>query len=332
MVNSRITLLFIAFFLAISTGLAHEIRPGLLQVNEVGRGIYNVTWKVPALGDRVIRLIPVFPEGFEPAGPSAPSLRSGAYIEQLTLSSQRGESLFGKEILLEGLSALQIDVMVQMEFLDGSTLSALVQPKDPVFRVPERGSKAQVAGSYFTMGVEHILGGIDHLLFVLALMLIVTGTWKLLKTITAFTVAHSITLALASLGMVNVPSAPTEAVIALSIVFLCVEIIRSRQGEKSLTEMYPWIVAMAFGLFHGLGFAGALSEVGLPQHEILLALFMFNIGVEAGQILFVLVVLAIGLALKRINLSWPEWSWKVIPYAIGSIAAFWVVQRTISFL
>ncbi len=325
-------LLLLPFLLVTSLVQAHEIRPGLLQVKEVGKGIYNVTWKVPAIGDRVIRLLPVFPDGFEPVGPSIPSLRSGAYIEQLTLSSQQGESLFGKEIILEGLAALQIDVMIQMEFLDGSSISALVQPKDPVFRVPERGSKAQVASSYFTMGVEHILGGIDHLLFVLALMLIVTGTWKLLKTITAFTVAHSITLALASLGVVNVPSAPTEAIIALSIVFLCVEILRSRQGEKTLTEKYPWIVAMAFGLFHGLGFAGALSEVGLPQHEIPLALFMFNVGVEAGQILFVGVILLVTFILGKIKISWPEWSWKVMPYAIGGLAAFWVVQRTFSFL
>jgi hydrogenase/urease accessory protein HupE len=186
------------------------------------------------------------------------------------------------------------------------------------------------------MGIEHIFGGIDHLLFVLALVIIVPNRWQLLKTITAFTVAHSITLALASLGFVNVPTGPTEAVIALSIVFLAVEIVHSRQGKFSLTEKYPWIVAMTFGLFHGLGFAGALSEVGLPQHEIPLALLMFNVGVELGQIAFVFVVLAVMALLRFADAKWPSIArisrWQLVPYGIGCVASFWTIERTISFL
>jgi hypothetical protein len=163
-------------------------------------------------------------------------------------------------------------------------------------------------------------------------LLIVGNYIKLLKTITSFTIAHSITLAFAAMGVVNIPPGPTEAVIALSIVFLCVEIVQSKLGHYSVMEQYPWIVAMIFGLFHGLGFAGALMEVGLPQNEIPLALLMFNIGVEVGQIMFVFGVILIREILIRLKIKWPQWSWRVLPYGIGSIAAFWVIQRVISFL
>ncbi len=166
----------------------------------------------------------------------------------------------------------------------------------------------------------------------LALLLIVPNLWMLFKTITAFTVAHSISLALATLGVVNMPGAPTEAVIALSILFLAVEIVHSREGRVTLTERYPWVVALAFGLFHGLGFAGALAEVGLPQQEILLALLMFNVGVETGQILFVSVVLLLIAVFKRAPVRWPQGSWRLLPYTIGSIAAFWTLQRIDSFI
>ena len=176
------------------------------------------------------------------------------------------------------------------------------------------------------------LHGLDHLLFVLALVWIVPNLWMLFKTITAFTLAHSISLALATLGIVNMPPAPTEAVIALSILFLAVEIVHSREGRVTLTEQYPWLVALAFGLFHGLGFAGALAEVGLPQQEIPLALLMFNVGVETGQILFVAVVLMFMAGHTRLPVKWPDNSWKLMPYTIGGIAAFWTVQRIGAFV
>ena len=324
-------LLFVMFLLGTSVK-AHEVRPALIEVKELDAGVYDVMFKIPALGNQVIKLNPLFPEGFEPLGPVVSQFVPGAFVQRFTLHSKTGEKLFGKEIIFEGLTSLQIDVLVQMQFNDGTSISAIVQPKSPVFKVPERGSSAQVAGSYFNMGVFHILSGIDHLLFVLALLLIVVDYKKLLKTITAFTLAHSVTLALAALGMVNVPQAPTEAIIAMSIVFLCVEIINSKQGKPSITEKYPWIVAMVFGLFHGLGFAGALTEVGLPQHEIPLALFMFNVGVEVGQVMFLAVVLIIKVLISRLKINWPQDIWKLLPYAIGSLAAFWVIQRTLSFI
>lgn len=325
------TLLFLVFLMGTSVK-AHEVRPALLEVKELSQGVYDVMFKIPAIGNQVIKLSLVFPNNFEPIGPAGPILKPGALVTRFTLKSTAGESLFGKQIFFEGLSSLQIDVLVNMEFADGSTISGIVQPKSPIFKVPERGSTAQVAGSYFQMGVFHILSGTDHLLFVFALMLIVVNYKKLLKTITAFTLAHSITLALAALGIVNIPSAPTEAIIALSIVFLSLEIINVKKGRPSITAKYPWSIAMIFGLFHGLGFAGALSEIGLPPHEIPIALLMFNLGVEAGQILFLGVAILVKIIIAKLSIKWPEWSWKLLPYTIGSLSAFWVIQRALSMI
>jgi len=310
---------------------AHEIRPALLNIVEQEPGWFEVTWKVPIRGDRVLALSPVLPPSLIPLGPPASHTVPGAHIQYSTYKTE-GESLVGETVSIEGLTALQIDVLLQIQLADGSSHSAILRPKSPSFEVPTHETKGAVAWSYWTMGTTHILGGIDHLLFVLALMLIVPGYWRLFKTITAFTVAHSISLGLASLGFVHVPPGPTEAVIALSILFLAVEVVHSRQGKVSLTERAPWIVAFVFGLFHGLGFAGALSEVGLPEHAIPLALFMFNVGVESGQILFVGAALAIMAVLRRVPVAWPAGSWRLMPYTIGSLAAFWTIQRVGSFL
>ncbi|GAG47992.1 unnamed protein product, partial [marine sediment metagenome] len=226
----------------------------------------------------------------------------------------------------------QIDALLEIQLADGTTHSAILRPASPSFVIPAHETKGGVAWSYWRMGTAHILSGIDHLLFVLALMLIVPGYWMLFKTITAFTVAHSISLGLATLGFVHVPPGPTEAVIALSILFLAVEVVHKRQGKIGLTERAPWIVAFLFGLFHGLGFAGALTEVGLPEHAIPLALFMFNVGVESGQILFVGGALVVMMVLRRAPIAWPAGSWRLTPYTIGSLAAFWTIQRVSSFI
>lgn len=310
---------------------AHEIRPALLNIVEREAGIFDITWKVPAVGGMVLGISPMLPASLKAVGPSTNTKLPGTIIEYATYQLA-GKSLAGESIFIDGLSTVQIDVLVQVQLLDGTSHSALLQPSSPEYIIPEPGTKATISWAYLRMGIEHILSGIDHLLFVLALLLIVPNRWKLFKTITAFTVAHSITLGLAVLGMVNIPPAPTEAIIALSIVFLAVEIINVKQGKYSLTGSYPWIVAMIFGLFHGLGFAGALTQIGLPANEIPLALLMFNVGVEAGQIMFILAALLVIAGLNRVQINWPAWSWKLLPYAIGSIAAFWVVQRTMSFL
>jgi len=241
------------------------------------------------------------------------------------------ETLVGTSIGIRGLRSTPIDVIIQLDLMDGSEHSAILRSTTPEWTIPPRSTPWTVAASYWKIGTIHILEGFDHLLFVLALILIVPGWWMLVKTITAFTLAHSVTLALATLGVVNMPGPPTEAVIALSILFLAVEIIHSREGRITLTETYPWLVSLSFGLVHGLGFAGALSEVGLPESDIPLALLMFNVGVETGQLLFVGVVVAIREFIKRIPLSWPQESWRVLPYAIGGTASFWVIQRVAGF-
>jgi hydrogenase/urease accessory protein HupE len=314
---------------------AHEIRPALLDISEREPGFFDVQWKVPALGDRSLPIKPIFPECMKPVGPPSAHAAPGAILQYFSFKTD-GAPIAGETIFIDGLTGVQIDVLVRINLANGDSHSIILRPKSPSLVIPERASKGAVAWSYLKMGVEHILGGIDHLLFVLALVIIVPNLWMLFKTITAFTVAHSITLALASLGFVNVPSGPTEAVIALSIVFLAVEIVHSRRGKFSLTEQYPWIVAMTFGLFHGLGFAGALSEVGLPQHEIPLALFMFNVGVELGQIAFVLVILVLlgvwRFAIAKLPSIEALSHWQLVPYCIGSVAAYWMIERTVGFL
>jgi hydrogenase/urease accessory protein HupE len=249
----------------------------------------------------------------------------GAEIKRWTIQVPRG--LEGWEVTVHGLQATMVDVLVRVALADGRVVSRVLRPDAPSF-VFEREKAGPAAGGYFRLGLGHILLGVDHLLFVLALVLIVRGVGLLVKTITAFTIAHSITLGLATLGYVHVPSAPVEATIALSIVFVALEILRSRRGERGLTARAPWLVAGIFGLLHGFGFAGALSQVGLPAHDIPLALLFFNLGVEAGQLAFVVVALgAIG-ALRSVRL--PQWAPILPPYAIGSFAMFWVIERTVA--
>ena len=311
--------------------IADEIRPALLDIKEQSTGLFAVTWKVPTRGGKVLAITPQLPDTLELLGSPTIQEVPGARIEHATYKSS-GEPLSGQTIVIDGLTATQTDVLLLVQLQDGASHSAILRPASPQFTIPLEASKLKVAGDYWRMGTVHILEGVDHLLFVLALMLIVTGFKPLLKAVTAFTFAHSITLALATLGVVHVPSAPTEAIIALSILFLAIEIIHSRQGKISLTEQYPWVVAFAFGLFHGLGFAGALSEIGLPQQEIPLALLMFNVGVETGQLLFIAVVLALFAVLKRLPVTPPQGAWRVLPYSIGSIAAYWTIDRVMSFL
>jgi len=326
------------FFIVVLVGMslttpasADEIRPALLDIKEQNTGLFAVTWKVPTRGDRVLAITPQLPDSLELLG--SPSVQDipGARIEHATYKNT-SESLTGQTIVIEGLAALQTDVLLLVQLQDGTQHSAILRPSSPAFTIPLQASKLKIAGDYWLMGTIHILEGIDHLLFVLALLLIVVGFGELLKAVTAFTVAHSITLVLATMGMVHVPAAPTEAIIALSILFLATEIIHKHKGQISLTERYPWVIAFVFGLFHGLGFAGALSEIGVPQHEVPLALLMFNVGVETGQLLFIAVVLSVIALLKRLPLQAPQGAWRVLPYSIGSVAAFWTIDRVMSFV
>ena len=313
------------------TANADEIRPALLDIKEQNTGLFAVTWKVPTRGDRVLALTPQLPASLELLGSPTQEMVPGALLERSTYKNN-GASLAGQRIAIDGLSAVYTDVLLLLQLQDGTQHSAILRPVSPEFTIPLQASKWKVAGDYWRMGTIHILEGADHLLFVLALLLIVAGFGQLIKAVTAFTVAHSITLALATLDVVHFPAAPTEAIIALSIVFLAAEIVHKHNGVIGITERYPWLIAFIFGLFHGLGFAGALSEIGVPQHEVPLALLMFNVGVETGQLLFIAVVLALMFLLKRIPLTLPQGVWRVLPYSIGGIAAFWTIERVLSFL
>jgi hypothetical protein len=310
---------------------ADEIRPALLDIKEQNTGLFAVTWKVPKRGNRVLAISPRLPESLELIGSPRVQDVQGARVEHATYRSHE-ESLTGQTIVIEGLSALQTDVLLLVQLKDGQQHSAILRPASPEFTIPLEASKLEIAGDYWRMGTTHILEGVDHLLFVLALLLIVSGFGPLLKAVTAFTVAHSITLALATLGLLHVPPAPTEAIIALSILFLAAEIVHKHDGQIGLTERWPWLIAFLFGLFHGLGFAGALGEIGVPQAEVPLALLMFNVGVETGQLLFVAVVLSGIAVLRRLPLTAPAGAWRVAPYTIGSLAAFWSIQRVMSFI
>lgn len=308
-----------------------EIRPALLDIKEQNTGLFAVTWKVPMRGNRILAITPQLPDSLELVGSPSVQDMAGARIEHATYKNNH-ESLTGQSIGIDGLSALQTDVLLLIQLQDGTQHSAILRPGSPKFTIPLEASKLEIARDYWRMGTIHILEGVDHLLFVLALLLIVSGLGPLVKAVTAFTVAHSITLALATLGVVHVPAAPTEAIIALSILFLASEIVHKHNGVIGITERYPWVIAFIFGLFHGLGFAGALSEIGVPQHEVPLALFMFNVGVESGQLVFIAVVLGLMAVLRRLPLVPPKGAWRLLPYAIGSVAAFWTIERVGSFL
>jgi hydrogenase/urease accessory protein HupE len=316
-----------SFFAAVS--LAHEARPGYLQLTQTAPTTIELLLKVPAVGDMRLSLSPRLPGHCEPIAPAVAHTVDGAYTERATLSC--ATSLTGETIRIDGLSSTLTDVLVRFERLDGTVQVVRLTPAAPSFVVEELPGALEVARTYLTIGIQHILLGIDHLLFVLALLLVVVGWRRLVATITAFTVAHSITLAAATLGFVSVPQQPVEAVIALSIVFVAGEIVHISQGRPSMTRRWPWIVALVFGLLHGLGFAGALSEVGLPEQSIPLALLLFNLGVELGQLLFIGAVAAVAFLFRAVDTRWPLWT-KVLPaYGIGTIAVFWVVERTVGF-
>lgn len=313
------------------SALADEIRPALLEITERDDGWVDVVWKKPALGDLALRLEPVFPAFFEQATPPSGRASGGGWVEYRSYRTG-GQTLAGENIQIDGLATVSTDVLLRIRLADGIEHSAILNANQLSFIIPQQPSKKEVAVSYWQMGTIHILQGFDHLLFLLTLLLIVQGIWPLLKTVTAFTLAHSITLVLATLGLVNLPSAPTEAVIALSIMLLAVEVVHRNQGKHTFSEQFPWLIAFAFGLVHGLGFAGALSEIGIPQNEVPLSLLMFNVGVETGQVLFVITVSLMLFALRKLQSNGALVLTRAAPYAIGGVAAFWTISRVGSFL
>jgi hypothetical protein len=326
---ARRTLLLL-LLAGVPPAFAHDVWPAYLQLHETASEAYEVFFKVPAAGSLRLPLYARLPEDCTPTSAVRVSADRAGHAEKWSVRCPGG--LAGTRIEIEGLAAIPADALLRIERLDGSTVVTRLTPEAPAIVVEAKATGVQVAGTYFGLGVEHILLGIDHLLFVLALLIVTRGAWALVKTVTAFTGAHSITLALATLGFVHVPSAPVEAVIALSIVFVAAEIVRMYRGRHGLTARAPWIVAFGFGLLHGFGFAGALSEVGLPGGAIPLALLFFNLGVEAGQLIFIAVMLAIIALLRRSPWVLPRWAALVPAYAIGGVAMMWVIERVVAFV
>ena len=323
---AAVLLVFMA--LVPSASFADEFSPALLEINEREGGWVDVTWKVPVRGDRAMSLTPVLPEFLEPLGEGTGRLVPGAWVEYSTLRS--GErSLTGATLRIEGLDKVPTDVLVRIKLQDGAEHSAILRGGNDSFTIPDQVTRGELAVSYWQMGTVHILEGLDHLLFLLVLLLIVSGLWPLLKTVTAFTVAHSLTLGLATLGIVNIPPAPTEALISLSIMLLAVEAVHKFAGEVTLAERYPWLVAFTFGLVHGLGFAGALSEIGVPPNEVPLALLMFNVGVETGQVMFVVAVSLLLVGVHSLHSKSALMLERAAPYVIGGLAAFWTIERLV---
>jgi hypothetical protein len=312
---------------------AHRLSPAYFGLTETAPNTFDVQWKVSISGGLAAVLEPRVPDGCSLTEGVRTYVVDDVRFQHGAVSCPDG--LGGKAFTVNGLAETQTDVLLRVDYLDGTASNQRLTPDAPTVTIPERPSALETVRTYLLYGVEHILLGWDHLLFVLALLLIVNGIGRLVATVTAFTVAHSITLGAATLGLVHVPSAPVEAVIALSILFLASELARQRAGASpgdtaSVTQRFPWVVAFTFGLLHGFGFAGALSEVGMPQQSVPLALLFFNVGVELGQLLFIAAVFGfawlVRLSAVRVPAIWP----RAVAYGVGSVAAFWVVERTIA--
>jgi len=325
-------ILLAVLLLAASTFAGADVfRPAYLEINERPDRHYDIFWKVPSLGggtrlSAYVRLPDTARVTREPRVVEI----DGAWNERWQVHVPDG--LVGQEIEIEGNAVGVTDVIVRVVRLDGSSQVERLPIDRPRFEVKPPVGQGEVAWSYLVLGVEHILGGTDHLLFVLALLLIVRGGRRILATVTAFTVAHSITLVGATLGWMHVPGPPVEAIIALSIAFVAMEILHGLDGHPGLTARAPWVVAFSFGLLHGFGFAGALEEVGLPQTAIPTALLMFNVGVEVGQLIFVAAFLVLRLiASHALRGPAPPWLARATSYGIGTVAMYWVIERILGF-
>jgi hydrogenase/urease accessory protein HupE len=325
----RLLLLMFLAAIGAAPAIAHEIRPAFLEIREIEPATYDLLWKTPAQGDMRLALNVILPETCANISDPRSTMVDGAVISRWRTTCAGG--LVGRELGIENLGQTLTDAIVRFELLDGHTGTLRLTPDAPQAIIPAQQPWTEVAFTYFRLGVEHILLGFDHLMFVLALLILVRDVKRLIGAITAFTAAHSLTLAGTTLGWVKLSSAPVEASIALSIMFVAAEIFRSRTGRDSLTAKLPWIASFAFGLLHGFGFAGALREIGIPEDAVGLALLFFNLGVEAGQLLFVAAVLAVMWAARR-YITAPAWSWRAPTYVIGAISAFWFIERTASIL
>ncbi len=305
---------------------AHEVRPAYLEITEHAGGKADVLWKHPSMGTIAVGMRPRLDTLID----RKPDMVEGT--NSFSIARWRGvdlgrRGLKDRTVRVDGLDRTITDTLLVIRLANGETVQQVLTPAAPTFRIDARDGAAVPA--YLTLGVEHILTGVDHLLFVFGLILLSAGFRRLLKTITAFTVAHSITLGLTAMGLMNVSPSLIEAMVALSILFLAVELVRKQRGETGLTIRYPWVIAFGFGLLHGAAFAGALKEIGLPAGNIPGALLMFNLGVEAGQLVFVAAVTALIFALRWLRLPAlaPRLGHGLATYTIGGFSAFWFIER-----
>ena len=328
----RILILCVAWMGCCVGALAHEIRPAYLEIKEAPAGELHIAWKQPVVGEVALPIRPLLSSGWlDPQ--AASSTYNETYLIRRWVIREPLAALEGQRLTIEGLRSTLTDTLVRIQPREGAEHMQMIKPDAPDWTVPALSKATPSVPGYLLLGIEHIWTGIDHLLFVLGLMLLATRFRELLKTITAFTIEHSVTLAAAAFGWIHVPPAPVEAVIALSILFLAVELATHRHtAHASIAQRFPWLIALLFGLLHGFGFAGALSEVGLPEQSIPLALLSFNVGIELGQIVFVAAVLIVlRLLALRLPRVVPQIRW-AMPQLIGSLAAFWFIERTVTAL
>jgi hydrogenase/urease accessory protein HupE len=327
MKNSRILLLLVLALCVIQTVHAHRFAPSLLKVNETAPQQYNMVWKTPAQGVSNVPLKPLWPESCEIKNVSPPQLENTGVVTswQLQCADLGEDGLVGETLGVSGLGANQASAMVLVSLLDGRQYQQVLDTERPEFVVPAESTTGDVAGDYTRLGFEHIWTGFDHLMFVFGLLLLVGGGRRLLWTITAFTLGHSITLSLVTLGFLDYPVALVEFAIALSIFVLAVELTRTEKHDVLWRN--PWWLAGGFGLLHGMGFAGALAETGLPQDNVPLALLFFNVGIEIGQIAFILVVLAVWYVIRRPLAPWQDRLFRVPVYVLGALSAMWCIER-----
>jgi hydrogenase/urease accessory protein HupE len=316
-----------------TTASAHPLAPALLQLEEQPGGEVRVLWKRSALSVPGSNVEPVLPAACPPTTPAAVEQEGVAVFVRWTIDC--GETgLVGQPVRIEGLGPAKIDTLVRIALADGRSVQRVLRRAEPEMIIPAKASRKQVFVDYLSIGFDHILGGTDHLLFVFGLFLLCSSLAPLVKTITSFTVGHSVTLSLAALGYTNLPSGPIEVLIAASVLALAVELARNgsqAEARETLMRRYPWPMALLFGLLHGMGFAGALREVGLPQGEIPMALFSFNVGIELGQLAFVIALVIAAALLKRLPLPIPL-PQRAAVYAMGSLAAFWTIERAVALL
>jgi hydrogenase/urease accessory protein HupE len=311
-----------------ATAQADELRPGYMAFTQQNENDWTLSWKLPMRGGLTPQTNPILPKGCSLSGMPDRVIANGAAETRVAVRCV--DSVAGQEIGMSAMAASQTDILVRVAPLLRPVQALRLTADKPAAIIFAKPDRLQVAKTYFIIGVEHILFGYDHLLFVVSLVLLLSGFWTIAKAVTAFTVAHSITLIGTTMGLFGLPQAPVEAVIALSIVFLAVEILKKDPDVPRLSEQLPWLVAFIFGLLHGFGFAGALREVGLPESDVPTALLTFNLGVEAGQLLIVFAALAVVTLLRRFAGKMAAPAIKFATYAIGITASFWFIERLIA--